>query len=308
MDRQMTTDRVLQTPRLILRPLALEQADDLFHIYNDAETLRYWHTLPHQNPIETSHMIASMLGGCHWTVFTRETSQAIGVVGHLDSRIPGMGYIIRREDWRKGYGLEAVGAALEYGFTSLKLNRVELWIHAANIASVSLAQKAGFRQRGQFYQRYSHHAEPHETLVFGLRAEEWATRYNHPGVNRQREIAFFGVNPAIQVANVGETIAFYRDKLGFAVDYVGGSPPDFAILSRGEWSTERAQIHFGQNASPSAAGELYLSIGLSADRLCDEFRTRGVTISSGLETKPYGRREFSIIDNNGWRLTFSSAV
>lgn len=304
----MTTDRVLQTPRLILQPLALEQADDLFHIFSDAETLRYWHTLPHQSPIETTSMIASMLNGCHWAVLTREPDQVIGMVGHLDSRVPGMGYIIRREDWRKGYGLEAVRAALEYGFTSLKLDRVELWIHEANLASVQLAQKAGFRQRGQFYQRYSHHAEPHETLVYGLRADEWATRYNHAGANRPREIAFSGVNPTLEVTSIIETLTFYRDRLGFDVDYVGGFPPDFAIVSRGEWTSERAQIHFSRSDSPLAPGRLYISIGMNADRLHDEFKARGVTISGKLETQPYGRREFSIVDNNGWRLTFSSAV
>jgi uncharacterized glyoxalase superfamily protein PhnB len=258
-------------------------------------------------------MISSMLlyqpDACWWTVFRRDTSQVIGQVGYLGTTVPGMGYIIGADHWRQGYGAEAVNVALRYGFTALRLNRVELWIHEANVASQRLAYKVGFTQRGQFYQRNPHHTEPHETLVFGLRADEWAAKSGDLPTNKEREIAFLGINPVIRVANVSETIAFYRDRLGFTQDYVGGEPPDFAILSRGEWSLVRAQIHFVRSDEPvTTAGSLYITVSPPVDRLCDEFRARGVTMIGEPSTQSYGYREFTIEDNNGWRLTFSAAT
>jgi catechol 2,3-dioxygenase-like lactoylglutathione lyase family enzyme len=198
-----------------------------------------------------------------------------------------------------------VTAALEYGFTTLGLNRVELWIADENIASQRLAQKLGFQQRGQFYAGNDHHPNPHETLVFGLRADEWATRNHKPIANSQREIPFLNVHPILSVNNVSESIKFYRDRLGFNTDYVGGYPPDFAVMSRGEWITQRVHLQLRRSDQP-AITHLFIMVGPAIDRLHDEYRANGVRITQAPTTQPWGIRDFSIEDNDGNQIKFGA--
>ncbi|ASS69338.1 GNAT family N-acetyltransferase [Paenibacillus sp. RU4T] len=48
-----------------------------------------------------------------------------------------------RSGWRKGYGSEAVRAALELGFGPLGYHRIEAHINVDNIASIRLAKSVG---------------------------------------------------------------------------------------------------------------------------------------------------------------------
>lgn len=300
---------LLSTPRLLLQPLERDHAPDLFRVYSDPHTMRWWHHLPHQNSDETLQMINGMLRGSApaWAVVLKEGGRAIGVVNYIDAAVPGLGYIIGAENWRQGYGSEAVAAALDFGFAAMRLNRIELWIHSQNIASQKLAAKMGFRARGQFYQRYTHFSAPHETLIFGLRADEYEWASGEQVTASAREVPVYSVAPAISVANVAAAIAFYRDSLGFQLEYQEGYPPKFAIVSRGEWTSERARMHIVYAEHPTA-GTLYFRIGAAVDALYEEFRERGVLIESLPQNTWYGTREFTVLDPDGWTLRFSGGV
>ena len=54
-----------------------------------------------------------------------------------------IGYTIHNQHWRKGYGKEAVQAALQIAFTQLDFHRIEAHINLDNIASIQLAESAG---------------------------------------------------------------------------------------------------------------------------------------------------------------------
>jgi ribosomal-protein-alanine N-acetyltransferase len=301
---------VLTTSRLILQPTSVDHAEGLFAVYSDARAMHFWHTPPHKTITETLMETAGTLhnpAARSWTVFRRdEPERVIGAVWYLGTSVPGMGYIMHPDFWKQGYGSEAAGAAVEHGFMVMGLNRIELWIHAGNIASQKLAYKLGFRPRAAFYQRHGHRTETFENLVFGLRADEWAVQTGQTPLNPKREIEFIGVRPVIRVNDVAKTIEFYRDILGFNLIYTA-DPPNFAIVSRGEWSFVGAQIHFSQSDTPDTPSTLYIEIG-AADPLYEALRAKGVTFTRELETQWYGRREFAIHDVNGWELVFASTA
>lgn len=299
----------LQTPRLVLEPLAQQHAQDLFRVFSSVTTLRYWHHPPHTTVEQTAAMIRDTAASpaCQWAIILRETSRAIGTTGYLGTPVPGIGYILHQDYWRQGYGTEAANAALEYGFTHLNLNRVELWIDADNVASQRLAQKLGFVQRGQFYGRSPFARVPRETRVFGLRADEWAAQRQHEAPAAERTIPFLAVHPTLPVLNVQDSIAFYRDRLGFAPQYVSGDPPDFAIMARGEWSTEQAHVQL-RHSGDVQPQHLFVMIGGYIDRLHEEYRQNDVMITRVPTTQPWGIRDFSIIDNNGHQITFGSVA
>jgi uncharacterized glyoxalase superfamily protein PhnB len=115
----------------------------------------------------------------------------------------------------------------------------------------------------------------------------------------------YAVHPILPVRDVSECITFYRDCLGFTTGFVGEDPPDFAIMSRGEWSSEQAHIQLSQS-SEVAPVRLFLMMGPYIDQLHDEYRAKGVTITSVPTTQAWGIRDFSIVDNNGHHITFGA--
>src|SRR4029079_6671381 len=144
----------LATPRLQLTPLTLSDADDLFEAFRDPEVVRYWHEPAHASVEVTRAALAQGLsGGGHWWAIRKPGGPALGMLNYLsDEDATGMGYLLRRDQWRQGLALEAVRAALEWGFETRGLERVELWINSGNLASLALATRLGFLGRGRFRQ------------------------------------------------------------------------------------------------------------------------------------------------------------
>lgn len=300
--------QTLETARLVLLPLSAAHDVALFRIIRDEETLRFWHHKTHRDVSETVQMIRYLTGerDSHWWVIAkRDTSDIIGLVGVFRPAVPAMGYIIHADHWRQGYGTEAVSAVLDYVFTVLALNRIELWIVAENLASQRLAHKVGFTGRGQFYQRYSHRKTPHETLVLGLRADEWTAQRQKQAQTIQRDVPFLSVHAVLPVRDVQTSAAFYRDQLGFTISHMSGYPPNIAIVSRGEWSSEQANLQLRQTDEISATS-VFIMVGLSIDQLYAEYRQNKVTISSEIATQPWGIREFTLQDNSGHSLRFGA--
>jgi [ribosomal protein S5]-alanine N-acetyltransferase len=304
----MITGEILTGTRIRLEPVHLEQADGLFTVFSDSRAMVYWNTPTHANLAETTSMIRGILacGERWWAIIRQDTGQVIGGIWFIDASVPGMGYIIHPDHWRQAYGAEAGNLALDYGFTKMSLNRVELWIESENIASQRLAAKLGFTKHGHFFQRYPNRAKPHDTLTFGLRADEWASQQNRTAPVTQRTLAFLAIHPVVRVRDVAQAVTFYQGQLGFDVEYLDGQR--FAIVARGEWSAERVRIHFVYNDEPDKPGAFYITVGMTADLLYAELQAKGVKITRELTTEPYGRREFEIEDLNGWRLIFASAV
>jgi len=304
----MIAAEILTGTRLTLEPAALQHAEGLFSVYGDSRAMVYWNTSTHRDISETKSMIRGIqvMNEPWWTVIRQDTGQIIGGLWLIDAAVPGMGYIIHPSQWRQGYGTEAGNLVLDFAFTKMGLNRVELWIDRENIASQSLARKLHFTLYGHFFQRFPNKERPHDTLTFGLRADEWAAWTGRSAANTQRNLAFLGINPVVRVRDVVETVAFYQEQLGFDVDYLDGQR--FAIVSRGEWSAERVRIHFTHSDQPDSSGALYITVGMTVDLLYAELQAKGVKITRHLETQPYGRREFEIEDLNGWRLIFASAA
>ena len=304
---------VIQTERLVLRPLTLTDVDDLYAVYSDSATMRCWHTPPHAIPDDTRTMVTQMLReeACWWTICVGEAQVGVGNVGYLGNvGVPGMGYILRAQDWRQGYMTEAVQAALAYGFNTLELERVELWIDQNNAASQALATKVGFTRRGRFRQKYPHAAQSHETVVYGLYRYEWRQGSSQP-LERAAQPQIYSVQPILAVPDVKATAEYYRDHLNFTIDWLYGEPPTFGAVSCKEWTPEGAHIQLTQTTAMLSAPQmisLYLFMGQDIDQWYQRYRAQGVQIERELNTYPWGMREFSVRDCNSYLLRFGTPV
>jgi uncharacterized glyoxalase superfamily protein PhnB len=124
---------------------------------------------------------------------------------------------------------------------------------------------------------------------------------------------FYGVLPVFLVDEVVATAEYYRDVLGFEVDFVYGEPPTYARLSRDDAIIDISRSNpAGRRNSVTAAGPGNgvdaLMIVTDVDELYDEMVARGAQVRVQLASHEYGMREFHVEDANGYVLVFAEEI
>jgi catechol 2,3-dioxygenase-like lactoylglutathione lyase family enzyme len=115
-----------------------------------------------------------------------------------------------------------------------------------------------------------------------------------------------GIAPQFLVDDLETAIAYYRNKLGFSVDfcydsfYAGVSRDGFAIHLKCAPKTPSDRAHRKQNEHLDA----YISV-TGVTMLHDELRSRGALISKSLEARPWSCTDFYVEDPDGYILCFS---
>lgn len=146
---------ILETERLILRPWSLDDAEESFKIWGDAEVMRYIRTgEPHQDVEQTREWIKRMIahqeqhGFCFWAMVEKSSGQLSGCCGMSYQRDGGtpieFGYNLARSHWGRGLATEAAAAALRYAFEHFALPELAASVDSRNVASVRVLEKIGF--------------------------------------------------------------------------------------------------------------------------------------------------------------------
>ena len=146
---------VLQTERLILRQLDLNDAAFMLQLLNDAAWLKYIgdrgvRTLEQaQDYLRNGAMdMYTRLGHGLWMVELKDTGHSIGICGLIKrDTLPdvdlGFGFT---PDYRGGgYAFEAASACMTYARETLGMVRVVAIVSPENARSLALLEKLGFR-------------------------------------------------------------------------------------------------------------------------------------------------------------------
>lgn len=115
--------------------------------------------------------------------------------------------------------------------------------------------------------------------------------------------------PILFVRDVPASAAFFREKLGFQVDFLHGSPPFYGSVSRGH-----ACLHLRCVREPNfaelAAREVSLILTtievLDVQALFIEFSARGVDFPQLPTKQPWGGTDFHVRDPDGNVFSFVS--
>jgi RimJ/RimL family protein N-acetyltransferase len=143
---------VLETPRLVLREIALTDLDFLAALMADPEVMRFYPKCLSREETEAWMRLQweryGRDGHGVWLVLDRATGQPRGRAG-LSVQIvdgtpePEVGYMIDRAFWRRGLATEAALAIRDYAFDSLGKRRVISLVRPENVPSQGVARKLG---------------------------------------------------------------------------------------------------------------------------------------------------------------------
>jgi RimJ/RimL family protein N-acetyltransferase len=115
---------------------------------------------------------------CFFTIRSREGDRLLGFASiRWIEWEHGTGWIHMgigdRQDWRKGYGTEALDLLLEYAFSELNLYRLGAEIAEYNLGAKRLFEKAGFIEEVRRRQALSRDGRRWDLLLYGLLRQEW---------------------------------------------------------------------------------------------------------------------------------------
>ncbi|WHQ37166.1 GNAT family N-acetyltransferase [Spiroplasma sp. SV19] len=147
-------NKIIETERLILRPITLTDADNIFEYSKDIENIKFLEWPPHQDIAETKNIIAQLflnqpLG--KWALELKDTHQMIGIIDlRLDSIMPNakMGYIVNKKYWGNGYIVEAGKAVITLAFKKMQLKWVFAECDIENTSSERAMLKMGMEYLG----------------------------------------------------------------------------------------------------------------------------------------------------------------
>ena len=78
-----------------------------------------------------------------------------------------------KQYWDQGYGSEALGLILRYGFDTLNLNRIALRVFANNPRAIRVYEKAGFIQEGSLREAHYLDGAYIDVLMMSMLRSDW---------------------------------------------------------------------------------------------------------------------------------------
>lgn len=139
---------LIETERLILRPLCKADADDVFEWVGDPVVNRYMPYPVYQNVEQVKRWIQTIRPEDYEFGFVlKETGKVIGAgsIGLNAERRYELGYNLNRQYWGKGYATEAAQAMLNWAYQKLGARVFAASYATANAASGRVLQKCGFQ-------------------------------------------------------------------------------------------------------------------------------------------------------------------
>lgn len=145
---------ILETERLLLRPIQYTDVNVLASLWTDPEVTRFM-----GGPRDFQEIHKVLLEDVQaeirpkfdlWPVVEKETHRVIGHCSILEKEVDGKNefeliYMLEKSVWEKGYATEIAVCIKNHAFKQLGLNRIIALIDPMNPASARVATKVGMR-------------------------------------------------------------------------------------------------------------------------------------------------------------------
>ena len=168
----------LETERLLLRRVVIEDVNEIFALRSDQEVMKY---IPRPLVKTTEDALAHIAmidekidsnEGINWAITLKDNPKLIGLIGHYRIRPEHfraeIGYMLLPEYHGKGIISEAIKEVVKYGFDVMKLHSIEAIIDPENFASEKVLQKNGFVKEAHLKENEFFEGRFLDTVIYSI--------------------------------------------------------------------------------------------------------------------------------------------
>lgn len=165
---------VLETERLVLRKISMEDAADMFVLRTNEAAMKYINK-PKLNSIEDAKDLINKMNEPErlpWGITLKNENKIIGTIGfhrvekeHYRAEI---GYMLDPGYWNTGLMSEAIAKVINFGFNEMKLHSIEAIINPGNTISRKILQKFNFIQEAYFKENFFFEGKFYDSEVYSL--------------------------------------------------------------------------------------------------------------------------------------------
>ncbi|MFI9639032.1 GNAT family N-acetyltransferase [Micromonospora sp. NPDC051925] len=177
----------IRTARLTLRPITLDDLDDVHAWQSRSDVVRWMYGAGPRTREQSRASVLAMSGEdalrTEGDCLTFAAATDLGVVGIVElvwrsepDRTAELGYVFHPDHGGRGLATEAATAVLDWGFDEFGLHRIYARCHGRNDASARLMARLGMRQEAYHVESYLFRGGWADRRVFAVLAEEWRTR------------------------------------------------------------------------------------------------------------------------------------
>ena len=165
---------VLETERLILRKISMDDAEDMFHLRTNEDAMKYINK-PKLTSIDDAKEIIKKMNDpdrIQWGITLKTSDIIIGTIGyhriekeHYRAEI---GYMLHPQYWNTGLMSEAITKVINYGFDEMKLHSIEAIINPGNTISRKILKKFNFIKEAYFKENFFFEGKFYDSEVYSL--------------------------------------------------------------------------------------------------------------------------------------------
>lgn len=173
----------LETKRLILRRMNMNDAKDVFAYSKDPEVARYVLWSAQKELWEAKDYCRFMMRRYRndqpssWGIIDKATNRLVGTIGYMDynedNATVEVGYSLARWLWNGGYMTEALTRVIAYTFEAMDVNRIEAQHELENPSSGRVMQKCGMRKEGELRQRLYNKGRYVDVALYAILKEDY---------------------------------------------------------------------------------------------------------------------------------------
>lgn len=174
---------LLETGRLFLKEMTPEWLSYALTNFSDAELMKlFGFSTVEELALEKQKFSAGIttfsISFRNFLMQLKTTGETIGRIGfhtwqvrHFRAEI---GYAITNNIYKnQGYMTEAMKAVIDYGFTTMGLERIEACVGPGNTPSIKLVEKFGFSREGYFRNHYYKDNVLYDSISFALLKQDY---------------------------------------------------------------------------------------------------------------------------------------
>lgn len=169
---------VLETERLILRPITLADAQNVYEYASDPEVAKYMIFPTHTSIADSIKWLENVPDEfarkerINFAITQKPDEKFIGACSFhhisVEHRRIEIGYVLNRKYWGTGYMTEAVREMIRFAFEELQMHRVAATCDLDNVRSTRVMERCGMALEGTLRDYEFRHGKFVSTMTYAI--------------------------------------------------------------------------------------------------------------------------------------------